>query len=162
MRADKNRKRGHMKSGILIALVVLILVFLVLFAIIPFSIYRNHISRFKSYQAEKCDSSLSSSTWRIEMSREEYLKLKEELLSDGWIDSTEFIAENGMDDLSTAYFSEEERKGQKEKLTLTYRFLPKFIVKPLLIYEKMIVVISDNKVYIQFGAFMTTADGLKQ
>lgn len=159
---NKNKKSSKLKSGILITMVVLFLIILVLYIGIPFCIYRKHISRFKSYQAEKCDSSLSSSTWRIEMSREEYLKLKEELLSDGWIDSTEFIAENGMDDLSTAYFSEEERKGQKEKLTLTYRFLPKFIVKPLLIYEKMIVVISDNKVYIQFGAFMTTADGLKQ
>ncbi len=102
-----------------IILIALILVFFLLVTcvtayLIPISSFRRNVNQYKKYVVLEDEHTLTRVRQRLEMSREEYLKLKEELLSDGWIDSTEFIAENGMDDLSTAYFSEEERKVRKK------------------------------------------------
>ena len=152
------KKKVRVWLSALLAVLVLACAFAILKYGIPYLEYIKETKRLDKYSAKKCESSFTRVTKRIELSREEYEALKEELLSEGWSDATENIY-GEIDELSRSYFTDEERTGDREKLI---RIKKNVINLPAMdrpcIFEELFVVIKDDKVYLQFDVFISSGD----
>ena len=156
----KEKKKIRWWLCVLLIVVALGLAYFIVHYAIPYLAFVKESKRLDAYSTETCEKYFTGVTKRVEMSKEDYLALKEELLSEGWTDATEHMyLENGLDELSRSYFTDAERIGEKEKLIRisdTTNKLPSLSYASM--YETIKVVIQDNKVYIEFYVFLSGAD----
>lgn len=121
---------------------------------IPYRHYNKLLSRFEQYKTEtiECDDDFTGSirTVRLEMSKEEYRKLREELLNEGW------YLQEGDDwkEYGVRTFSKEELEGaeclsHREYTTMFGDVLETYI------HLELYVVFDEERVIIECDSVMT-------
>ena len=146
--------------GVVITAVLLCAAFIFVQDVIPMNAFSKRHKRFDRYMTKKLSDNgdWELGVWRkkrLEMSTEEYAKLKEELLQDGWYDETHRY-EDGISKPSESDFTEEERNGMQELLAHVYT--PCKILgeeRRRDICERLYVMTAGGKVILEYEAHLT-------
>ena len=142
-------------TSVLVVVFLLCLYYVLAGHLIPFRYYNKMLGRFDRYTTEtiECDDHFTGSIrrGRLEMSKEDYLKLREELIVDGWHRHED---EDWREHVSSS-FSEEELEGESDWLSCKVR--PNVLGKVLetVIGVNFYVIYDGEKVLIEYHSFMS-------
>lgn len=142
-------------TSVLVVVFLLCLYYVLAGHLIPFRYYNKMLGRFDQYTTEtiKCDDHFTGSIRRVrlELSKEDYQKLRKELLEDGWYWHED---EDWREDVISS-FSKEELEGVSE--WLSYKVRPNVLGKVLetVIGVNFFVICDEEKVLIECSSFMS-------
>lgn len=125
---------------------------------VPLRAFRKETQKFDQYVTKVKEDAPETIRKRLEMSVEEYNKLKEEVLSE-WGDlpvSTYFPTDGSV--LSADLFTEEERSGRKEAFINYFKCDGLFGITGNMVYEELAVNIHEDIVYLEYNAEIYMAE----
>lgn len=119
---------------------------------VPLRAFRKETQKFDQYVTKVKEDEPEIIRKRLEMSVEEYNKLKEEVLSTwGKAPADSSLPVQGFV-LSADLFTEEERSGRKEAFINSFKCDGLFGITGNMVYEELAVNIHEDIVYLEYGA----------
>ncbi len=158
MGEKKKFRARNVVLAITIILVLAVLGFWIYDSVYPYMVYRSRVKKLDSYGAKILwdDSGFldSAVTKRLDLTKEEWAKLKAEILQNGW-ETSQLYEE--VDELSKEYFTKEESSRPLEKYTRINSPAVDIpgIQEAKTIYERMLVAELGNRVVIEYRALLT-------
>ena len=148
-----------MKKRIVLIIVIVLPVILCLIAVyaVPIGRFKNQTKEFDQFVTEIKEESLTRKHVRVEMSTEEYARVKSEILSK-WFDAEEQAkqSEPGCV-LSSDLFSEQEREGKREAYLSYFACNGLFNITGNMVYENVAVCVHEDVVYLEYVTYINLA-----
>ena len=156
-------KKKRIVFGLIVLLVVVIVAFILIAGrYVPLRHFEKETQKFDQYVTKVKEDAPEKKRKRLEMSVEEYNRLKEEMLSEWSEVPANSIVPVNKYVLGEDLFTEEERSGQKEAFDRDFKCDGLFGITGNMVYEELAVNIHEDIVYIEYNAEIYLATPLGQ